>query len=337
MDTLITTTEQLTEHVRANVSFSLESLAPDLALVQDQELRPLLGDALLGDLVAKQASNGLSDAEKALVYHLQGALANLAFVEYLPLAQVQLSDAGIHIFSDGQRKTAFEWQIRELRAGFARKGYNYLERALEALATGSAFTAWRTSAAGAGASQHLINSARDFSDWCNIGRSRLVFNALLPTLRKVESFDVAPVLGPDFYAELRAQVQAGALTADNQRVLTMYVQPALASLTVARAVPELGLSLNGQALELNVYRFDDAQRTPANNAQGSPVAGLLQLKVEQALADGHRYLQLLRGYLNSQASGTRYATYFTSSTYQAAGAARPLVRNDQVNPSFFAF
>jgi hypothetical protein len=337
MNTLITNIDQLVAHVRVNTSFSLENLVPDLILVQDQDLRPLLGPPLLADLLAKQAADALSEAEKTLVYHLQGALANLATVENLPLAQVQISDAGVHIFSDAGKKTAFEWQIREIRATFVRKGFNALERALELLEEGAEFAAWRASGAGTAARQYLISTAAEFSEWSNIGNSRLVFNALLPTLRKVEAFDLAPVLGPEYFAELKAQVQARTLTSENARVLSMYVRPALASLVVAKAVPEIGLSLNGQALELNVYRFDDAQRAPANSATGAPVTGLLELKVAAARADGQRYLQLLRGYLNGQASATAYATYFASSTYQPAGP-RPVVRNAQVAaPSYNAF
>lgn len=337
MDNLISTDEQLHLVAGVNESFSVVVLAADLDLVQERDLRPLLGDQLLADLLAGQAAGSLTAAEGKLVYYLQGALGNLALVEYLPLAQVQISQMGINL----NGKTAFEWQIRELRASFVRKGYNYLERALAYLdspaeAQEPSFVAWRSSGAGGAARQYLLSSAGDFSEWCNIGASRLVFNALLPSLRKVEAFDVAPVLGDAFYDELKVQVQARALTADNQRVLRMYVQPALASLTVAKAVPEVGLSLNGSALELNVYRFDEAQRTPANNATGSPIAGLLELKVQAALSDGQRYLQLLRGYLNAQASATRYATYFTSSTYQPAGP-RPLVRNDQATPGYYAF
>ena len=334
MDNFITTLDQLTAHLKVNLSFKLDALAPDLALVQDQDLRPLLGDELLADLLARQAANTLTDGEKALVFVLQGALANLALVEYLPLAQVQISPTGIHIFSDAAKKTAFEWQIRELRAAFVRKGYNFLERALALLEAGADFAAWRASAVGAAARQYLVSSARAFSEWYNIGNSRLVFNALLPTLRRVESFDLAPVLGVAFFSELKQQVAAGTLSEENGRVLSMYVRPALASLTVAAAVPELGLSLNGQALELNVFRFDDAAATAT---AGAPLAALLQQKVDAAHRDGQRYLQLLRGYLNSQASATTYPTYFASPTYQPL-AARPLVRNDDVAaPGYNAF
>jgi len=332
MKNFITTDEQLHAVAGVNDTFGVDVLAPDLELVLSQDVRPLLGDELVDELLAAQAADTLTDAQDKLVYYLQGALANLALVEYLPLAQVQLSQMGVALKVD---KTAFLWQIRDLRASFVRKGYNYLERALTLLDKPSEadFEVWRQSAAGAAARQYLLSSARDFSEWCNIGASRLVFNALLPSLRKVEAFDVAPTLGPEFYQELKQQARTRSLTLENALLLSMYVQPALASLTVAKAVPEVGLSLNGQALELNVYRFDDAAATPT---AGAPLAALLEQKVQAAQADGHRYLQLLRGYLNREASPTRFATYFNSNTYQPAGP-RPVVRNDEANPAYFAF
>ncbi|WP_201980356.1 DUF6712 family protein [Hymenobacter rubidus] len=337
--TLIQTMDELREHVAVNVNNDLELLLPDLDLVQDQDLRPLLGDAFLQELLAKKAAGTLGPVLMEVVRYLQSGLVNLALAENLPLAQVQVSDSGVHISSTGDKKTAFQWQVNELRAAWVRKGFNFLERALDVLdqhLDDASVATWATSEAGTRSHQYFVNTAAQFSAHYNIGRSRLVYLALLPTLAKVERFSLEPVLGLDFYLELKEQVKDRDVTVDNQQLLDLFVRPALTNLTVAKAVPEIGLSLNGSALELNVYRFDDTERQQSDSRPGAPLVDLLQQKVRAAVEDGHVYLQRLRAYLNANASATRFATYFTSAVYQPAGP-RPVVRNDQASAAYGAF
>jgi hypothetical protein len=142
---------------------------------------------------------------------------------------------------------------------------------------------------------------------------------------------VKAVLGAEYFEELKAQLRAGTVSADDAHVLDEYVRPALAHLVVAKAVPEVGLNFNGAALELNIYRFDDSNQKEAD----ASIDALLTTKIAQAEADAQVYLTDLRQYLNRQASPTRYATYFASSTYTDPQAARPTVRSAADSPTYY--
>ena len=327
--TLLRTIDQFRAHVVVNVNSDFESFAPDVKLVEAAHLKPLIGPALYNDL------NALSEADLAALSGPMGELrdellcaaANLAAAEYLPMQQVQMTDSGVYLLTTGDKKTAFQWQINQLLAAFRRKGFNALERALAVLdehVDEPAFEAWATSAAGTASHKYFLNTAAQFSEHYGINNSRLTYLALLPTIRKMERFAIEPVLGLEFYLELKEQVMDRDLSADNLLVLEQYVRPALAHLVVAKAVPELGMGLNGDAIELNVYRPDDTNGKEAD----ASIDSLLGMKVQQAAADGQVYLTRLRQYLNKTASATRYAAYFTSIAYQDPSGPRPVVRTE---------
>lgn len=336
---LIRTIEQFCAHVRVSTSgSSLENLEPDLRLVERQQLRPVLGPALHNELSAlsdddvQAALDDSTSATGGLLRLVHEALANLGLLAYLPLNQLQISDAGVFLMSGG--KSPFQWQINELKASLRNKGFNALEAVLTYLDEHvDDFPAWATSAAAIEARVLLISSATEFSRHYDIKGSRLTYQAFLPLIRKVERFQLGAVLSAEYLRELKTQLVAGGLTLDNQLVLEEYLRPALAHLVVAKAVGEVGLSFNGANIELNIFRPDSANEREAD----AGLDELLKLKASQAAADAQVYLTDLRRYLNREASLTRYATYFTSSAYVDPQAPRPTVRTSVGSPTYGFF
>jgi hypothetical protein len=325
---LILTIEKYREYVVVNKnSFSLASIQPDMRLVEQDRIKPLVGAAFYYQLAGKVKTNAdLTEPEQDVLELLRQAVATLAMVSYLPMGQLQISDLGVTVNTNGDKqKQPYQWQINQLRSNLQAKGYNALEKALNLLDEHSEapeFEAWTTSAAATAAHKFFLNTAVAFSEHYNIGGSRLTYLALMPTLRKMERFSIEPVLGEAYYLELKAQVVSRDVSADNLHVLEQYVRPALAHLTVAKAVPEIGLTLNGDALGLNVHRVEE---TNAQDPDAS-LEGLLSLKVEQAMGDALVFLERLKKYLNANASATRFATYFASRQYQSPTAPRATVR-----------
>jgi len=335
--TLIRTIAQFCAHVRVQTDgLRLVNLEPDLRVAERRHLRPVLGPALYNELSAlsdadvQAALDEPASATGGLLLLVHEALANLGLLEYLPLNQLQINDAGVYVVNGGSRP--FQWQIDQLKASLRGKGYNALESVLEYLEAHAAdFPAWATSAAAVQAREQLIASAVEFTRHYDIAGSRLTYQALLATLRKVERFELEPVLSFEYLTELKAQLVAGAVSADNQVVLERFLRPALAHLVVAKAIPEVGLTFNGSAVELNIFRPDDANAKEAD----ASLDQLLSLKVRQAREDGQVFLTQLRRHLNMYASGIRFATYFTSSAYTDPQAGRPTVRSAPDSPTYF--
>lgn len=336
---LIRTIDQFCAHVRVSTTGTdLANLEPDLRLVERQQLRPVLGPALHNELSAlsdddvQAALDDSTSTTGALLRLVHEALANLGLLEYLPLNQLQVSDGGVFLLSGG--KSPFQWQINELKASLRNKGFNALEAVLTYLQEHvDDFPAWATSAAAVDARVLLISSATEFTRHYDINGSRLTYQAFLPLLRKVERFQLGAVLSAEYLRELKTQLVAGTLTPDNQLVLEDYLRPALAQLVVAKAVSEVGLSFNGANIELNIFRPDNANEREAD----AGLDELLKRKASSAAEDAQVYLTDLRGYLNREASLTRYATYFNSSAYVDPQAPRPVVRNAVGSPAYGFF
>lgn len=334
---LIRTIAQFCAHVRVQADGTkLENLAPDLRVAERRHLRPVLGPALYNDLSALPDADvqaALADPASVtggLLYLVHEALANLGLLEYLPLSQLQINDSGLYVTAGGSRP--FQWQIDQLKTSLRSKGYNALESVLEYLEAHAAdFPAWATSLAAVQAREQLLASAADFTRHYDIAGSRLTYQALLATLRKVERFELEPVLSLDYLLELKAQLVAGIVSLDNQVVLERFLRPALAHLVVAKAIPEVGLTFNGSNVELNIFRPDDANGKEAD----ASLDQLLSLKMSQARADGQVFLTQLRRHLNMYASGSRFATYFRSSAYVDPQAGRPVVRQAADSPTVF--
>ncbi len=334
---LLNSTADFRQHVRLNASTEdadyFLSLQPDMLLAEDDYLRPLLGAAFY-DGVAETAAAPGDAVHERLRYLLGSALANLTMVGFLDVAQVQISGSGVQIISTEREKTAFQWQINDLKASFSRKGFGALEKVLTHLeAHANDFATWEGSAAAARARAHFLNTAAQFAEHYPITNGRLTFLSLLPLIRKTEAFALEPVLGEDFYEELKAQQAAGTLSAENQALVTKYLQPALAHLTMAQAIGELGFGLNGNSFELNVYRPDSA-----NSKESDPgLQKLLDMKGGQALDDGERFLRRLRTHLNATATATRYATYFASAAYDVPANSLAYLRSATSDAVFGAF
>jgi hypothetical protein len=333
---LLRTIDQFCAHVRVSAtSTQLANLEPDLRVAERRHLRPVLGPALYNELSAfsdddlQAALDDSTSTTGGLLKLVHEALANLGLLEYLPLNQLQVTDGGVYVITGGSRP--FQWQIDQLKANLRGKGHNALESVLEYLEEHVAdFPAWATSLAAVQARELLISSATEFTRHYSIAGSRLTYQALLATIRKVERFELEPVLSYEYLTELKAQLVAGEVSADNQVVLERYLRPALAYLVVEQAIVEVGLTFNGAALELNIFRADDSNSKEAD----ASLDQLLSLKAGKARADGLVYLTQLRRHLNMWASGTRFATYFSSSAYVDPQASRPTVRSAPDSPTY---
>jgi hypothetical protein len=304
-------------------------LQPDLLLAEDDYLRPAIGAEFYDEFIETAPTGAAADRLRFL---LQTSLANLTMVSFLDVAQVQISGSGVQIISTDREKTAFQWQINSLKDSLSRKGANGLEKALAYLeAHPEDFPTWADSETAKRTRGHFLASALDFSEYYNINNARLTFQALGSLLRKTETFRLETALGSDFCDELKQQLLDDLVTAENEVLLTRYIRPALAHLTMAQAIGELGFSLNGQALELNVYRPDDS-----NSKESDPgLTQLLEMKADQALHDGERFLRRLVTHLNTTASADRYPTYFNSDAY-AAPVAPSYFTNASTAPIFGA-
>ncbi|MVN77742.1 hypothetical protein GO988_15520 [Hymenobacter sp. HMF4947] len=318
---LLKTIDELKRYVAVDTKSIMPSWAIELADTESTTIAQVLGPALLRWIQAAYDAPTFNPAGTDLATQLlravQAPLTRLAMTTGVTMHQASIDGTGVHIVSTDQIKTAFQWQSNALQVALWKKGHNGLDALVQWLEDhlddAPELQAWAISLAGQRHRRELFTCTADFQEYENISDSRIVFQALAPTRRRLENFALGPVLGHEFLQELRDQVRTRTLTSENENLLRTYVYPALASLTIGHAVPELGLSLNGDGIDLTIARIDDSNAKEAD----AGLDQLLQNKVNTALMSGARYLRQLTDYLDRTASATRFTTYFNSPTYTA--------------------
>jgi hypothetical protein len=306
------------------VDFNVQTGLPpsfvlELAETEATFIAPLLGAPLYDWLRAAYEAPGFDaqalTPEAGLLRAVQAPLARLAATTGITAHQVSITGTGVHITSTDKVKTAFQWQSRELQALHQRRGYQGLDALVQWLEDhrddAPELQAWAASPAGRRHRRELFTSATAFQEYQNIGASWLVFEALRPVRRRLEAQELRTALGEEFLQELHEQVETRTLTSENENLLRSRVYPALASLTIAHAVPALALRLTPGGIDLAVARADDANAKEADAGLNE----LLRQMASECLAVGERYLRQLTDHLDTRASATRFATYFSSPAY----------------------
>ncbi len=318
------------DELKLFVSIDAKQIPPAFAIaLRDVEatlIRTVLGKPLVAWLQAAYDADSFDpEADDSLAAELlrlvQAPLARIATAMALPEHQVIIDATGIHIIVGETSKTAFQWQINQAQAVLQRKGLHDLDTLVQWLEdnyqSSAELQAWAISDAGQRHRRELFTSPAAFQEYENIGDSRAVFQLLGPVRRRLEHFELGRVLGHEFLQELRDQTLERNLTSENRNLLRTYALPALASLTIGHATPEMGLKFTGEGIELMVARIDDSNSKEAD-------AGLDQLlkgKADEALLTGARWLRQLTDYLDRTASASRFATYFHSNAYTASAPA----------------
>ncbi|QIX60874.1 hypothetical protein HER32_06660 [Hymenobacter sp. BT18] len=317
---LLKTVDELNCYVKVNIN-STQPIpdAIQLQLIQVEQLviRRLLGKELYQWLVDQYNTTGDQESlASELLALVQAPLARLATAGSVEEHQVTVDSTGIHFVATETQKTAFPWQVKALQKALIWRGNSDLDvlvQWLEDNREAPELAPWLASPASELHRRGLFTCTAEFQEHVDISSSRVVYEALAPVRRRLEDFELSAVLSPAFLSELREQIRTRTLTSENENLLRSYVHPALANLSFAKAVPELGLRIAPDGIELKVARIDDSNAKEAD----ASLDQLMLLKTRGALDDGHRYLRRLEDYLNRQASTTSFPTYFASSRYTA--------------------
>jgi hypothetical protein len=316
---LFKTTQELKEYLPATVTFDFAAVKPYIQQAEVKFLMPYLGVNQFTELRVAYQADALSSAQAKLLDKVRMPLAHFALALFVPVGQLQIAASGIQQPGSKDKKPPAQWQIDELQASFLNAGYDSIDPMLEYLEEQKLlFPAWASSTAYTVLKQFFINTARQFSEFVWINESRRMFLSMRSQMKKVEEFSILPLTCKPLFAELKSQILSGEISDPNKALLDL-IRPAVAHLTMARAVDELSLiqSENGIQVANNTGSTYTKGKEPASDAQ------LQRLKC-QAQADGQTYLAQIRELLESDLDA--YPLYRDSPCYQSQ--AHRLYQND---------
>ena len=289
---LFKTTAEVQSFIPVSSTFKQTEFLPFIKQAERDYIIPEIGIEQYESLEGKyQAGTALSAAETALLEKLRFPIAHFAFMLWVPFGQVQTDSSGIRIVTDQYLKTAFQWQIEDLKGSAMKSGYSTLEDLLDFMEKKKTdYPIWTGSSVYTEFKKHFIKSAKEFQQYFNINSNRRTFKAMFPIMNRIELTLFKRMLGDDLYAEIMTELKEGSLSADNL-VIVDLIKPSLANLTVSRAISELAVIIdeNGIGIANNQKEFKEFTQAKAQ---------LLSNLQAETLTDGNKFLKELEEILN---------------------------------------
>ncbi len=281
-------------------SNNFDNITTDLEIAEE-EIIELIGQAVYDRAKTHYESvNYEKDTPSAteklnddLVHHIQLTVALFAYKEFAANRDVSHEDDGrkIKINSEAE-KIPFEWMLDRDEAAVLRKAHKTTDRLISFLEKNEDdITEWKDSDAQKLARSLFINSAKDFDAKFPIDKSRRFFITILPFMQEVENTVIKATLNPILFDAIKDEIKVGALTGDNPDILAL-IQPALAFLTMAKAVKRLALQVIPEGV-IQSY-ISDQLTTKANKI---PVLQLIKDVANDFQRDGIQLLNNLQQHL----------------------------------------
>jgi hypothetical protein len=324
--------EEVAKYINQASSVDFEELKQSFEDAEREFIIPVIGQAqydALNDKYTISGTSGLNTKEKALLEKIQSPLARFGMMQWLPEGILKVTGDGVFIVTTDTMKTPFAHQVDRLEFRWLKAGYSGIDSLLEFMESNKDdYPAWTGSSAYSIFKECFINSAKEFSSIHGIGDSRRIFLKIKDTMKTVEDFFIVANVGKAYYDALKTAIAAGSVSEDDKKTI-VYIQKAVAKLTIARALEEKIIEIGPQGIYLSVFNDTVNERTAPgsgrNNLNG--IDARLDTTINRANVDGQAYLKQLRNFLNANATTEKYPVYFASSLYQKAGTANTLTNS----------
>jgi hypothetical protein len=305
---LLKNIEELRKHIPFTMGMNMENMNSFIEQAEMQFIIPEIGQAAFDDLQTKYDNNALSSAdEKQLLKLCQRSIAYYATLLFIPVGQLQISEAGIRIAVTEHFKQAFDWQVENLEESCRNAGDSCMESVLAFLELKKdVFTVWAGSSAYTVFKDVFVNSASQFNDLLGVQIPRRIFRRVLPEIKKVQENQIMATLSKELYDEIKTQWIAGNLTNENKALLN-FIQPAIAHIGVAKSVSSISIRLTD--LGISVGTNSIMKQTIRQAADGDARSHFHREKTN----DGLEFISQLNEYLYANAD--TYPLFKNSSTY----------------------
>lgn len=290
------------KYVRMNFTATAVKSMPDLDAAERKFLYPILTEEVFDVLQAQVTGNAVTWTK--LLNLCRAAVAPLAMWLDLPFMQTQLSDSGLKTTSTENTQAAHQWEYREVEKALISKGMEALEDLIKHLIKDGATYSWDN----ADTKESFFRTGGDFSpDYVYLHYPHLTFQQLKTLVREVERQIVKPIIGEDFFVELRDKVSP---TADEKKAIEL-IKNAIAQLTIVRAVDRMPVKITPYGLMATLQsNTEAAPDAPADKEQ-------LSILRNAASTEGNKHLVDLIEHLNKNASTEVFSNYYASTYYTA--------------------
>lgn len=328
MAQLVKTIAEVQEFIRVGNGLDIKTLLPALNEVEMQELTFYLGADLLAEIIAEKNAETYTPRIAKIAPYVIASHACLAVWKGGPEIEVLVSDNGILRQETSTEKAAFGGQVMRFRDVAANRGFKAVDQFLLILERYTQdYPEWLESQYYEQKKGLFIRSAFEFeAAGESINGSSLTFKSLRPLIKDIQEQMIKAVLPDSFYDQLLTQLDEDNLSADNKIILSNYLAPAIAKLTIEEALTTLPVEVSHSGVNVN-------QLEMAGDARTSKLAdiSLIEKKAWGLRGRGQFYISNMKEYLNTHASATKYPLWFGSDNYSKTLKAQ--IEEESIIPS----
>lgn len=282
----------------ATTAFTVDFLKPFLLEAYRTYLLPVVGEDQM-----EAFSAGNLDHTEALEL-IREALVNYAIFAGFDRLSVRFSANGVQqVSTDTSRPAPLETKANA-RLEFERAAHGALESLIGLLeeGAGSTFSVWKNSTAYKQLNRTLFHTSQQFNGAHSNTVARDGFLALIPTIARVETTLVRPLI-PDTYDRLKGKIRSNTSLSELEETLLLeYLRPAIGLLATGKGLYSRAVVMN---LEGTITQFDN---TTANRQKGSKTAseGLVSKLYDTSIADGEEMLARMVDFVLKHAEDLGY-------------------------------
>jgi hypothetical protein len=306
---LITNIAQIRSASSISLSNTIDIWRPYISEAEETFLVPVLGEDFFEELdeAANSSASGSSIYDGLLV---KARMAVALYALYLGADEMAMSvsGAGVQVVQSETHKPAAEYQVLNLKESWLMRAHRHVDLLLKYLDENrSTFTGYAPVS-----NDCIITTAAEFQKYVDINSSRRVFLQLVPVMKNVEKKWIRPAITETIYNELLDVIHGSGSSdpSSDQQALLDLVKPAIAHLTIVRALQEITLDLlNWGAFVFSWSTFKSMKRIDEANADR--VAMMIQANQRDADAE----MKVIQEFLDNNASDARYTAFFESDLY----------------------
>lgn len=316
---IISTIEEVKNYVSLTGTFTFARLSPHIDRVLRGYIQGLLGKELLDEVAdayetALRAVEAMPDHESKitliatgqqytlmadkyweLMKYLQDAVCNIAFMNCISQMQMTMSDSGIRLAVTENQKTAFQWQIDDLKYQLASDGYSAMNSLLLYLEnTKEVFESWKNSDAYIDQKKYFVESAEQFNNAYYISNNRMTYLTLRYIMQRIELHDVKRMIGNEVFEKLKNAQKVGYNTKE-QILMENFLIPGIVLLTVAKGIVERAIEVTDLGVQANLYTYyatlKDARKKSNHNPDREEMIAQLTNDANEFLKEGRKYIE----------------------------------------------
>ena len=232
-------------------AFSLEEVQYAINKALENHIYTVIPENQIDSLLTDYEANTLTGVRLKVFKYLQEVVANFCIYYHTDFANIKYSEAGLHVIvTDREKPINLQEKNTSKRVCFL-TAITLLDKTLQKMEANKAdFSLWSGSETYTVYHSNFIRNANEFSQYVNIGQSRLLFLQLKNSLQEQENIELPNILGLTLYQEMQNALKTNSLNLQ-QELLRHHIIPYIARKVMSKNIVTLNLTYEGGFMKLS--------------------------------------------------------------------------------------